>query len=66
MYIKRDNNWWRSWIEETYHAHFNLLEDTEELLEMVKDLSNPRVITGYHEYYRLRNEVQEYLSPTRA
>jgi len=28
IYIKRDNNWWRDWIEETYHAHFNLLEDT--------------------------------------
>lgn len=65
MYIKRNNNWWRDWIEETYHAHLNLLEDTEELLEMVKNLSNPRV-TGYHEYYKLANEVQEYVSPSRA
>ena len=33
-YIKRDNNWWRDWIEDVYHAHFNLLEDTEDLLEI--------------------------------
>jgi len=64
-YIKRDNNWWRDWIEETYHAHFNLLEDTEDLLGMVKDLVEPRV-TGNHQYYKLANEVQQFVSPNRA
>ena len=64
-YIKRDDNWWRDWIEEAYHAHFNLLEDTEDLLRMVKDLVEPRV-TGNHQYYKLANEVQQFVSPTRA
>ncbi|MDB4326223.1 hypothetical protein N9966_00240 [bacterium] len=62
-YIARDNNWWRNWIEDTYHAHFNLVEDVEDLLDMVKDLSKPRV-TGNNQYYRLSNEVKNFVSPT--
>lgn len=65
MYIKRDGNWWRDWIEDVYHAHFNILEDTEDLLVMLKDLAEPRV-TGNHQYYRLANEVQQFVSPSRA
>jgi len=65
QFIARDNNWWRNWIEDTYHAHLNLVEDVEDLLDMVKDLSNPRV-TGNNQYYRLSNEVKNFVSPTRA
>ena len=65
QFIARDNNWWRNWIEDTYHAHLNLVEDSEDLLEMVKDLSEPKV-TGNNQYYRLSNEVKNFVSPTSA
>lgn len=65
IYIKRGYNWWRGWIDDAYHAHINLVEDTEDLLDMVKALANPRV-TGNNQYYKLANEVQQYVSPSRA
>ncbi len=63
QYISRDNNWWRSWIEDTYHAHLNLVEDAEDLLDMVKDLSKPRA-TGNNQYHRLSNEVKNFVRPS--
>ncbi len=64
-YIKRNNNWWENWVDDAYHAHLDLVEDTEELLEMVKDLANPKV-TGNRKYYKLAHEVLEFVSPNRA
>ena len=63
QYIARDNNWWRSWIEDTYHAHLNLVEDAEDLLDMVKDLSKPRA-TGNNQYRILSNEVKNFVRPS--
>tara|TARA_R110002110_G_scaffold183269_9_gene389866 strand:- start:7958 stop:8482 length:525 start_codon:yes stop_codon:yes gene_type:complete len=62
-YIARDNNWWRNWIEDTYRAHLNLVEDAEDLLDMVKDLSKPRA-TGNNQYHRLSNEVKNFVRPS--
>ena len=60
-WIKRDVDWWKSWIHDVEVSHTSFLEDVDEFRDMVQDLVNPR--DGSKKYHQLSDDIYQYVGP---